>query len=235
LADPNLLLAIDTSTEQTGIALFDGECLDEVSWSSCREHTVLLLDEIDHQLARSRTRVSALAAVAVATGPGRFNALRVGMSVAKGLALALDVPIIGIETLRAIAHPWRGQGRPVAAVLDAGRGRVSWGLFDLDRTPHRASARNTSVDEFISSVAMVAPEVCVTGEVTPTLVDMLTGVEWALIPPRAGRLTRAASVAELAWERVQRGDVDDLASLEPVYLHGGSGAAPGAGGQGGER
>ncbi|MGD9712207.1 MAG: hypothetical protein AB7V46_09100, partial [Thermomicrobiales bacterium] len=53
MSERPLLLAIDTSTEQTGVALYDGTCLDDVSWSSCREQTVLLLDEIDHQLKRS--------------------------------------------------------------------------------------------------------------------------------------------------------------------------------------
>ena len=58
LTDSTLMLAIDTSTEQTGMALYDGACLDDVSWSSCREHTVVLLDEIDHQLKRSKLTVS---------------------------------------------------------------------------------------------------------------------------------------------------------------------------------
>jgi len=219
VSDQQLLLAIDTSTEQTGIALYNGSCLDDVSWSSCREHTILLLDEIDHQLRRAHQTVSSLSAVAVATGPGRFNALRVGMSIAKGLALALEIPIIGISTLEAIAWPERSAGRPVAAVLEAGRSRVSWQLFTSDVKHLSAVARNTSADEFISSIAGLPPGLCVTGELHPALADTLRAMPGVVVPPLAGRLGRAGAVAELAWQRFQLGDSDDLVGLEPVYLH----------------
>ncbi len=220
MADQTLLLAIDTSTEQTGIALFDGSCLDDVSWSSCREHTILLLDEIDHQLRRSRVPIAAVGAVAIATGPGRFNALRVGMSIAKGLAMSLQIPIIGVSTLESIAWPYRNHRSPVAAVIDAGRERLSWQVFDLDAAHHWADARNTSIDEFISSIASTVPELCVTGEVNPTLAAMLEPIAGVVVPPRSGRTGRAGAVAELAYRRLMTGDVDDLVSLEPVYLHG---------------
>jgi len=214
------MLAIDTSTERSGIALFDGACLDDVSWSSCREHTVLLLDEIDHQLKRSRASIADLGAVAIATGPGRFNALRVGMSVAKGLALSLEIPIVGISTLEAIAYPYRNQGYPVASVIDAGRGRISWQLFDVDEVNLQTEARNTSVDEFISSISKMHARVCVNGEVNQDLAEQLDAIPDVVLPPLAGRSGRSGAVAELAYCRFLTGDIDDLVTLEPVYLHG---------------
>ena len=144
LDDQALLLAIDTSSEQSGIALYDGGCMDEVAWSACREQTVLLLDEIDHQLTRSRASISDIGAVAVATGPGRFNALRVGMSIAKGLVLGLNIPIVGVSTMEAIAHPYRMGTMPVMAVIEAGRGRVVWRVFDdAGETVDDREPRNT--------------------------------------------------------------------------------------------
>ncbi|MGE3796304.1 MAG: tRNA (adenosine(37)-N6)-threonylcarbamoyltransferase complex dimerization subunit type 1 TsaB [Thermomicrobiales bacterium] len=220
MSERPLLLAIDTSTEQTGVALYDGTCLDDVSWSSCREQTVLLLDEIDHQLKRSKVTVGDLGAIAVATGPGRFNALRVGMSIGKGLAMSMDIPIIGISTLAAIVHPYRHREHPVVGVIEAGRERLVWQIFDLDAAQHRADARNTSVDEFLSSIAELVAEVCVTGEVNPTLAQRLDGVAGVFVPPHAGRLGRAGAVAELAYGRLIDGDHDDIVQLEPVYLHG---------------
>lgn len=219
MADQKLLLAIDTSTEQTGIALYDGSCLDNVSWSACRDHTILLLDEIDHQLKRRGARAADLAGVAIATGPGRFNALRVGMSVAKGLAFSLELPLIGVPTLDAVAFPWRTGTRPVAGVIDAGRGRLSWQVFDCDPALHRAETRNTSIDEFISSIAALATEVCVTGDVNPTLGAALGTIPMVIFPPVSGRQGRAAAVAEIAYHRLQRGEADDIALLEPLYLH----------------
>ncbi len=215
-----LLLAIDTSTEQTGIALYDGTCLDEVVWSSCREHTVVLLDEIDHQLGRSKVEAAGIGAVAVATGPGRFNALRVGMSIAKGLVLGLDIPIIGIPTLEAIAYPWRGNEMPVAAVIDAGRGRIAWQWFDAHSQQRPAEPQNTSIEALVASIPENEIRICVTGEISETLEQELRAIPGVFIPPLAGRLGRAASIAELAFDRLQRGETDDAATLEPVYLHG---------------
>ncbi|MCC6944268.1 MAG: tRNA (adenosine(37)-N6)-threonylcarbamoyltransferase complex dimerization subunit type 1 TsaB [Thermomicrobiales bacterium] len=215
-----LLLAIDTSTELTGIALYDGCCLDDVSWSSCRDHTVMLLDEIDHQVKRRGRTVREIGAIGVAIGPGRFNALRVGMSIAKGLAFSLEAPLIGIPTLEAAAHPFRHRTRPVAAVIDAGRERVAWRVFDCEPAEYWAETRNTSADEFVSSIASIAYDVCVTGEVQPALREALTSLPGVTVPPLSGRLGRAAAVAELAYQRMERGEADDLAMLEPVYLHG---------------
>jgi tRNA threonylcarbamoyladenosine biosynthesis protein TsaB len=100
-----MLLAIDTSTNQTGLACYDetgllGECV----WHSGRDHSVQLLPQLTlllRHLGRSRDSISA---VAVALGPGSWSGLRVGMSTAKGFALARDVPIIGVGTLEALLY-----------------------------------------------------------------------------------------------------------------------------------
>jgi tRNA threonylcarbamoyladenosine biosynthesis protein TsaB len=221
LYDQTLLLAIDTSSEQSGIALYDGGCLDEVAWSACHEQTVLLLDEIDHQLTRSRASVSDLGVVAVATGPGRFNALRVGMSIAKGLVLGLGIPIVGISTMDAIAHPYRLGVTPVIAVIEAGRGRVVWRMYDAeDNGDIDPQAQNTTVAALFDRIAGFGGELCITGEIAPEHVARLRLMEGVLVPPRSGRLGRAAAVAELALNRWSAGDVDDPVTLEPVYLHG---------------
>jgi tRNA threonylcarbamoyladenosine biosynthesis protein TsaB len=192
-----------------------------VAWSACHEQTVLLLDEIDHQLTRSRASVSDLGVVAVATGPGRFNALRVGMSIAKGLVLGLGIPIVGISTMDAIAHPYRLGIMPVIAVIEAGRGRVVWRVYDAeDQADSDPEPRNTTVAALFERVASFNSDVCVTGEIAPEQVARLRHMDGVLVPPRSGRLGRAAAVAELALRRWSAGDVDDPVTLEPVYLHG---------------
>ncbi|CAN5713571.1 hypothetical protein BH23CHL5_BH23CHL5_21010 [soil metagenome] len=219
--DQTLLLAIDTSSEQSGIALYDGGCMDEVAWSSCRDQTVLLLDEIDHQLTRSKAAISDVGVVAVATGPGRFNALRVGMSIAKGLVLGLDIPIVGVSTLEAAAHPVRLGVMPVVAVIEAGRERVVWQCFDLggDENDGTSAPVNGTVAELLDAIAGFGAEMCVTGEISSVNVERLRLLDGVVVPPRAGRLGRAAAVAELARLRWSAGDVDDAATLEPTYLH----------------
>src|SRR6478752_10375267 len=125
----NHVLAIDTSTDFAGIAVSDGSNVVELRWSAGRNQTTSVLEQIDHCLKLAGIAVSDLAAIAVAIGPGMFNGLRVSASIAKGLAIAGDIPLIGISTLEITAAPWHGLGRGVIALVSAGRGRVVWQRF----------------------------------------------------------------------------------------------------------
>jgi tRNA A37 threonylcarbamoyladenosine modification protein TsaB len=125
------LLALDTSTLTAGIALYGaGGLLGETSWSAGRAQTTAILGETARLLELAALRPVDLGAVAVATGPGAFNGLRVGLSTAKGLCFALGLPLLGIPTLDAVAYPHGGYGHPVRAVIAAGRGRFVSALYD---------------------------------------------------------------------------------------------------------
>src|SRR5512134_1144294 len=96
----NLLLAIDTSTLMAGVALYDGvHVLSEIIWHSPNHHTVELAPVVADVLKRSGIKAPDLKALGVATGPGSFTGLRIGMAFAKGLALAWRIPLVGIPTL----------------------------------------------------------------------------------------------------------------------------------------
>ncbi|MGH2613954.1 MAG: tRNA (adenosine(37)-N6)-threonylcarbamoyltransferase complex dimerization subunit type 1 TsaB, partial [Thermomicrobiales bacterium] len=118
------LLAVDTSSAQGGIALFDGQMLSVRSWPADRSHTTTALVEIHHLLAAAELEVHDLAAVAVAAGPGAFTGLRVGFGIAKGFHLATGVPLIGVSTLEFTALPFAICGMPIVAAVAAGRGRL---------------------------------------------------------------------------------------------------------------
>lgn len=215
------LLAIDTTSAQAGIALFDGTSLHETTWQAGQNQTVTVLDQIDCLLSRSETEIAAVQAVAVATGPGMFNALRVGMSLAKGLVLGLDAPLIGIPSLDASALPYVSPLAPVIAVIAAGRKRLVWAEYrlksgDLEQV---TSPRNGTFDELVAHARGIGTGVIVTGELTSDQAGDLGAMPDVVVPPRSGRLRRAGSVAELAWNRWLAGDTDDAIELEPTYLH----------------
>ena len=98
-----MLLAVDTSTTQAGIALYDGRVLAEVSWLAGRDHGRQLLPVIRDMLIRLGRTPTDLTAVAAARGPGSFTGLRVGLSVGRGLAFALGLPLYGIGSLDVLA------------------------------------------------------------------------------------------------------------------------------------
>lgn len=111
-----LILAFDTATPVAASALVaDGEVLGE-RWSQA----VTLLEDIDALLRQASARPTDLDALAVGIGPGSFTGTRIGLSFARGLALALDIPAAGVSTLAALAA-----GAPGAVqVVDAKRGEV---------------------------------------------------------------------------------------------------------------
>ena len=118
-----LILAFDTATDAATSALvWDGELLGEL-----RSRPVSVLEDADALLRRGGVRASQLEGIAVGTGTGSFTGLRMGLAYARGLALALDVPVAGVSTLAALEA-----GAPGALpVIDARRGEV----FVLDGEP----------------------------------------------------------------------------------------------------
>ncbi len=95
-----MLLALDTSTAQVGLGLFDGtQVLAESTWHSSLRHTQELAPALAELLRRAELKVDQIEAIGVATGPGSFTSLRVGLSFAKGMALARHIPLIGIPSL----------------------------------------------------------------------------------------------------------------------------------------
>ena len=225
-----LLLALDTSSETIGFALSDGErLLAEVMWRGQRRGTASLLAEVIRALENLGRTQDDLRAVAVATGPGSFSGLRVGMGIAKGLALGLDIPIVGCPTLAVTAAPFAFAGLPVCALVAAGRGRYAYALFA--RTPDAdmhelAPARHGTAAEIGASLASY-PAVVVCGELDGAEAAIRQGAPGAIVPHVGVRTRRPGALADMAWRRILRGDSDDLVTLEPIYLHTspGSGAA----------
>ena len=109
------LLAIDTSGARLQLALARGaEALTEIDERD-RGHAEVLFARIDSLLARAGLTYADLGRIAVITGPGSFSGLRIGLSAARGLGLALEVPVIGVPRL--LAHSLSAKGRGVVGVL----------------------------------------------------------------------------------------------------------------------
>lgn len=215
-----VLLAIDTSTLTAGLAVYTANgLLAELHWPAGRAQTAVLLGEVDRLLGLAALPLTSLGAVAAATGPGSFNGLRVGLSVAKGLAFALDLPLLGVPTLDATAYPHANSGRPVRAVLAAGRNRLVSALYRRqgDLLTRVSAYANTPL---AGLAALIVEPTLVCGELdTDAVTQLRAHAPLAQAPPPALRQRRAGCLAELAWLRWQRGESDGVATLEPVYVH----------------
>jgi len=215
-----ILVAIDTSSRQASVALYDERgVLAEASWRTENRHSVDTLPMIESLLRLQRLEASSLGAVAVASGPGSFTGLRIGMSLAKGLALALDLPIVGVPTLAVTAYVAGDPGCRLWAVMEAGRGRLCVQPFAFDEGLPVAEAEAQVVD-----AADWVPEhdepILLAGEIGAELAQRLLALpdgEQIAITSLASSVRRAGYLAELAWERIQRQEADDLDSLDLHY------------------
>ena len=215
-----MLLAVDTSTKQMGLALYDGaQVIGELLWQSRHYHTVELAPAVADLITRSGLKIDAVQALGVALGPGSFTSLRVGLSFVKGLALARHLPIIGVPTLDVVAAAQEVRELPLAAVLQAGRGRLALTWYKAGETgwDSRGTASVTTADELAESINK--PTI-VCGELTADERQRLARKRVnVVLPSPAACVRRPAVLAELAWERWQAGAQDDAASLAPIYLH----------------
>ena len=215
-----MLLAIDTATRIASLALHDGaQVRYEATWEAGRRHTVQLAPRLLAALADLGAGPEDLTGVAVTTGPGSFTGLRVGMALAKGLAMARGLPLVGVPTLDVVAAAQGRDRRPLVAVLQAGRGRICVATYRWRNGWQRRDGPRLTTGENLTAGVDRPTLFC--GEVDERGREALRRLgDLAEILPPAHCLRRAGFLAELAWDRVRRGETDDAATLTPVYLHG---------------
>ncbi len=217
-----MLLAIDTATRMAGLALYDpvaGRVLGEEAWSSVNNHTVELMPRLVRMLNQQGVAPADLTGLSVSMGPGSFTGLRIGLGVAKGLALAQRLPIVGIPTLDVVAQPHMMQRLPIWAILQAGRKRICVGNYARQRGRWRRQGdyQLTTLEALCDQLEGPA---LFCGEIDAHDTDLIhqrLGMGVVVTSP-ASSLRRAAYLAELGWQRLTRGDADDASTLSPIYL-----------------
>ncbi|TJY62144.1 tRNA (adenosine(37)-N6)-threonylcarbamoyltransferase complex dimerization subunit type 1 TsaB [Sinimarinibacterium sp. CAU 1509] len=214
------VLALDTATEACSVALsVDGNVLGRHEVAG-RSHTQLLMPMVHALMQQAGIGFAQLDAIACGIGPGSFAGVRIGVGVVKGLALALDRPVIGVSSLAALAKP----------VLDAGQARV---LCAIDARMNEVYWAAYGANERGMPADIVSPQV-----IAPDAVEPVGGGCWAAVGTGWGTYEtqlRAASAAQLsgvdgtalpdaralvliALEELRRGGGMDADALVPAYL-----------------
>lgn len=211
-------LTIDTSTRYASVALSrQGAALVELTWRSERNHSVELVPAIREVLRRGGTNVSELKSIFVASGPGGFSALRVGISTAKAMAVSLGIPVVSVGTLDAEARPYLRVGRGVCAIISAGRDRLYVGWFEPASKKVQPRYEVLSHEQFLGKIDV---NTLLCGEEASAMAESVreTHGEHVFVPQMRPPTRRAGTIADLGYLRLQSGERDDPATLEPLYL-----------------
>jgi tRNA threonylcarbamoyladenosine biosynthesis protein TsaB len=210
-----IILAIDTSGKNGSLALAqvtpgqrELKVLEVVPLAG-GTFSAELVPQISHLLQKHGFGKRDLAGFAVASGPGSFTGLRVGLAAVKALSEILHQPVASVSLLEAVARSAKGSDR-VLAVLDAGRGEMYVG--DFDRAPsfrrnHERLLTKAELSTAARNVKVITPDVKIAEELRVAGVQ----VEQVDYP-------RSDIIARLGWERLQRGDIVLPEDLEANYI-----------------
>ena len=196
------LLALDSSGLVASVALLvDDILVGEYTIHNKKTHSQTLLPMIADMLEMSGIDKKELDAVAVAAGPGSFTGLRIGAATAKGLAQGLGIPIVPVSSLEGLAYNLHGMKTPVCPIMDARRGQVYSGIYDVkDELPkvlYEDGAR--PIEDVIAQVKELNTPVTFIGDGVPVFMDRLIdslGDEACFGNPSV-RYQRASSIALL--------------------------------------
>jgi tRNA threonylcarbamoyladenosine biosynthesis protein TsaB len=217
--DTGPVLGIETCGRSTGLALIDsGRVIAELIEESVCSHNEVLMPLLDRLLRDAGVKPCGLAGIGVDIGPGMFTSLRVGVSTAKGLAIAHRIPIVGLSSLWGLARTASPSLDGVLAVIDARKRQVYAALYLNGQTQFQP---------LVVTPGELAPEVGKVLSDRTSLVAAGDGTYLCLRSFAANQIKLEPSgiafpspgvIAIAAAELITRGQVDDLASLQPLYL-----------------
>ena len=228
------ILGIDTSGLVGAVAIADGDLLlSQFSIQYKTTHSEILMPMLDDVCKKIHLDLKSIDAIAVAKGPGSFTGLRIGSATAKGLALALDKPIIPIPTVDGIAYNLYGVEKIICPMMDARRNQVYTGLYTFAAgTPEGKSLERkfemqiiheqfaTSVEDIASRINEIGKPVVLLGDGVPVYrdqIDKLLKVPYSIAPMHQNR-QNAAALVSLAMQYASEGRMVSADEFAPDYL-----------------
>lgn len=228
------LLALETATDVCGVALWaDDRLVDSTHLHRPRMHAEHLTPLVRSIWHRHDLVASDMTAIAVSMGPGSYTGLRIGVSTAKGLALAGDAALIGVPTLEALAAPLQLYGMPgdvIGAFIDARRDEVYAAAYQLGADRHLAPYAQTdalTTDELADWLGAVDDRLWLVGNGAEKAAPALQPVaDQHTVVSSDAHAPSAAWVARRARPRWTAGTVEDVSTFEPYYLKEFAGTRP---------
>ncbi len=215
-----MILAIDTATRWIGLALHDGTAvLAEHGWKAINTQTIELTVAIQDLLERGGITAVDLKAITIAIGPGSYTGLRVGLGVAKGLALANGTPLIPVNTLDIVAASLGPSDSQLLITAEAGRTRVMAGTYHWHRRHGWQCEEKPVIETWESLLEGLERPSLIAGEVSQKAIDLVKQMGREIqVVPAAASVRRAGYLAELGWQKFKKKQTADPETLAPLYL-----------------
>lgn len=210
------ILNIETSTTNCSVSLsHKGETLVlKEDYGNGYSHAEKLHVYVDEVLKEAKISMLQLDAIAVSKGPGSYTGLRIGVSAAKGLAFALNIPLISVSTLEALAHQVKADSGLIIPMLDARRLEVYSAIFDTQFNSIRAIEaqvlNETSFQSYLSK-----NKVYFIGDGVAKTKALLDNNNAVFIE---NKLPSADQMSALSFNKYKKSDTEDVAYFEPYYL-----------------
>jgi tRNA threonylcarbamoyladenosine biosynthesis protein TsaB len=210
------ILNIETSTTNCSVSLSNkGETLVlKEDYGNGYSHAEKLHVYIEAVLKEANITSSQLEAIAVSKGPGSYTGLRIGVSAAKGLAYALNIPLISISTLEALAHQVNADSGCIVPMLDARRLEVYSAIFDKDYNVVRAIEAQV-LDESAFEKELASGNVYFIGDGVEKTKTLLNSPNAIFIE---NKLPSSNQMSALSFNKYKKSDIEDVAYFEPYYL-----------------
>jgi len=208
------MLAMDSATTGCSVCIWrDGEVLSIEHKAMARGQAQELMPMVDKALASGHVEPTDLNAVAVTRGPGAVTGLRIGLATARGFALALDIPCVGVTTLETIAAAVKdNEDRSVLVCVESKREDIYVQLFTNDLAP--VTEPLACGADALKALFEAGARVMLAGDAAERALEMLSGADIDATLSTTAPLPDAAVIAEIAALRV--GDV--VGAPEPLYL-----------------
>jgi len=210
---------MDTSNQVLGVSLMrDGQILGEVMTNLTKNHSVRLMPAIDKLMNEVSLKPEQLDKIVVAKGPGSYTGVRIGISTAKTMAWALNIPVIGVSSLEVLAYQGRLHNGYICPFFDARRGLVFTGLYQWksNKLEVISEEKNVPMEDVLKQltteekeVLFISPDIAIYQEA----IQQSLG-ERAIIPEGAYHLPQASHLAMAGLTK----NADETHHLTPNYL-----------------
>lgn len=212
----SLILGIETSTKICSVAISEGDKVLAIKEEGgAYSHSEKLTIFIETVLKQSGKSLNELDAIAVSKGPGSYTGLRIGVSAAKGLCYALDIPLIAVSTLKAMAAGMQEKDCLFAPMVDARRMEVYTALFDQENNMiENISAK--IIDETSFSKELKTNKILFFGDGAAKCESTLNNTKNAIFSEQG--LPSAKYINQIAQQKLINKEIEDVAYFEPYYL-----------------